>query len=115
MRTVTLDVKPLADSLTDLAQTWKTGKRDASARISFATPDLLWSVLTTRRWDLLKMMAGQGPMSLREAARRLRRDVKGVHSDAHALLDAGVLRHTGDGKLEFPYDAVHVEFTLRAA
>jgi len=115
MRTVTLDVKPMADSLADFARTWKSGKRDASARISFATPDLLWRVLTTRRWDLLKAMAGQGPMSLREAARRVHRDVKGVHGDAHALLTAGVLRRTDDGRIEFPYDAVHVEFTLRAA
>jgi len=115
MKTVTLDVKPLADSLADFKRAWETGKRDSSARISFATPDLLWRVLTTRRWDLLKSMAGQGPMSLREAARRVRRDVKGVHGDVHALLDAGVLRRTDDGRFEFPYDAVHVEFTLRAA
>lgn len=115
MKTVTLDVKPLTDSLADFARTWKTGKRDASARISFATPDLLWRVLTAKRWELLKVMAGQGPMSLREAARRVHRDVKGVHGDVHALLDAGVLRRTDDGRIEFPYDAVHVEFTLRAA
>jgi len=115
MKTVTLDVKPLADSLADFAQAWKTGKPDASARISFATADLLWKVLTARRWDLLKAMAGQGPMSLREAARRVQRDVKGVHGDAHALLSAGVLRRCEDGRIEFPYDAVHVEFTLRAA
>ena len=115
MKAVTLDVKPPADSLGDFAHAWKTGKRDAAARISFATPDLLWTVLTSRRWDLLKAMAGQGPMSLHEAARRVRRDVKGVHGDAHALLDAGVLRRIDDGRIEFPYDAVHVEFTLRAA
>lgn len=87
----------------------------ATARISFATPDLLWKVLTARRWDLLKAMSGQGPMSLREAARRVRRDVKGVHGDAHGLLSAGLLRRGEDGRIEFPYDAVHVEFTLRAA
>jgi predicted transcriptional regulator len=115
MKTVTLHVKPLDDSLADFARAWKTGKRDTAARISFATPDLLWNVLTTKRWDLLKAMAGQGPMSLREAARRVHRDVKGVHGDARALLDAGVLRRTDDGRIEFPFDAVHVEFTRRAA
>jgi predicted transcriptional regulator len=115
MKTVTLDVKPLADSLTDFARAWNTGRREASARISFATPDLLWKVLTAKRWELLKAMAGQGPMSLREAARRVSRDVKGVHGDVHALLDAGVLRRTSVGRIEFPYDAVHVDFTLRAA
>ena len=39
------------------------------------------------------------------------RDVK----DAHALLKAGLLRKGADGRIEFPYDAVHVAFTLRAA
>ena len=115
MKTVTLDVRPLSDSLTDFARAWTSGRADASARISFDTPELLWKVLTARRWDLLKAMAGQGPISLREAARRVRRDVKGVHADVHALLDAGVLRRTDEGSIEFPYDAVHVDFTLRAA
>jgi predicted transcriptional regulator len=39
-------------------------------------------------------------------------NVKAVHGDAHALLDAGVLEHTDDGRVVFPYDAVHVDFTL---
>jgi predicted transcriptional regulator len=112
---VTLDVRPLADSLADFSHAWKTGRPDASARISFATPELLWKVLTAKRWELLKVMAGQGPISLREAARRVRRDVKGVHGDMRALLDSGVVRRTADGRIEFPYDAVHVDFTLHAA
>ena len=115
MRTVTLDVRPLTVSLADFTRVWKTGKAESSARVSFASPELLWKVLTARRWELLKTMAGQGPMSLREAARRMQRDVKGVHGDVHALLDAGVLRRCDDGTIEFPYDAVHVDFTLRAA
>ena len=36
------------------------------ARISFATPESLWKVLTAKRWDVLKAMAGQGPLTLRE-------------------------------------------------
>ena len=115
MRTVTLDVKPLTDSLADFARSWKSGKGEGSARISFDTPELLWKVLTARRWDLLKALAGQGPITLRDAARRVHRDVKGVHTDVHALLDAGVLRRTEEGRIEFPCDTVHVDFTLRAA
>jgi predicted transcriptional regulator len=115
MKTVTLDVAPLAASLGDFALTWKSGRAETSARISFATPELLWKVLTARRWDLLKAMAGQGPMGLREAARRVGRDVKAVHGDVHALLDVGVLRKGEDGRIEFPFDTVHVDFTLRAA
>jgi predicted transcriptional regulator len=91
-----------------------SGKR-RGAHMSFASADLLWKVLTAKRWDLLKAMAGGGAMTLREAARRAERDVKAVHGDVHALLAAGVLRKTSDGKIEFPFDAVHVDFVLEAA
>ena len=60
-------------------------------------------------------MAGGGAMTLREAARRAGRDVKAVHGDVHALLAAGVLRKNAHGKIEFPFDAVRVDFLLKAA
>jgi predicted transcriptional regulator len=71
--------------------------------------------LTPKRWDILRAMTAQGPVSIREIARRLARDVKAVHGDIHALLDAGLLRRTERGRVEFPFDAVRVDFTLRAA
>ncbi len=115
MNIVTLDLATLEDGLAAVKAAWDSGEAEASARISFAAPELLWRVLTAKRWDLLKAMTGQGPMSLREAARRVGRDVKGVHGDAHALLNAGILRRAPGGAIEFPFDAVHVDFLLRAA
>jgi predicted transcriptional regulator len=76
---------------------------------------LLWEVLTAKRWELLKTLCGAGPLSIREAARRVGRDVKAVHGDVKALLQAGVLRRSDDGRIEFPYEAVKVEFMLQAA
>lgn len=115
MKTVTLDIRSPSDAMTDFVQAWKTGKPQRSARISFATPELLWQVLTAKRWELLKALCGAGPVSIRAAARRVGRDVKAVHGDVTALLDAGVLTRTSDGKIEFPYDAIKVEFLLQAA
>jgi predicted transcriptional regulator len=60
-------------------------------------------------------MTGAGPLSIREVARRVGRDVKSVHGDVHALLKAGVLDHAADGRILFPYDEIHVDFVLRAA
>lgn len=99
----------------DFTQAWKSGKAQKSARISFATPELLWPVLTAKRWELLKALCGAGPVSIREAARRVGRDVKAVHADVTALLSAGVLSRAEAGGIEFPFDAVKVEFLLRAA
>ena len=115
MKTVILDVRSPDDSVADLVRAWKTGKAEKSARISFATPDLLWQVLTAKRWALLKALCGAGPVSIREAARRVERDVKAVHGDVTALLKAGVLDRAAGGGIIFPYEAVKVEFLLRAA
>jgi predicted transcriptional regulator len=94
---------------------WKTGKAETSARIAFASPELLWQVLTAKRWELLKVLCGIGPVSIREAARRVGRDVKAVHGDVTALLNAGVLDRAEDGGIIFPFEAVKVEFMLHAA
>ena len=50
----------------------------------------------------------------RATARGLR-SRKAVHGDVTALLRAGMLERTESGRVEFPFDAVQVEFTLRAA
>jgi len=97
------------------AQSWKIGKAERNARIAFSTPELLWQVLTAKRWELLKVLCGAGAMSIREAARRVGRDVKAVHADVSALLDAGVLDRAETGGIVFPFDAVKVEFLLEAA
>ena len=115
MKTVILDVRPPREAMADLVRVWKTGRPEKSARISFASPELLWKVLTAKRWELLKAMCGGGPMSIREAARRVGRDVKAVHGDVTALLNAGVLDRLENGKVVFPFDAVKVEFLLKAA
>jgi hypothetical protein len=39
--------------------------------------------------------------------------VKAVHSDITALLAAGIFDRTSDGEIEFPFDAVKVEFCFR--
>ncbi len=115
MKTVTLDVRSPADSMADFARVWKAGKPRKSARISFASPELLWRVLTQKRWELLKALCGAGPVSIREAALRAGRDVKAVHGDVTALLTAGVIDRTDDGRIVFPFEAVKVEFLLQAA
>ena len=115
MKTVTRDVRAPADSMADFVQAWKSGKQQKSARISFATPELLWQVLTAKRWELLKALCGAGPVSIREAARRVGRDVKAVHGDVVALLNAGVLDRAEGGGIVFPFEAVKVEFLLQAA
>ena len=113
MSTVTIGVASLSEAQRRASAAFR-GKKQG-ARISFASEDLLWKTLTPKRWALLKLMAGHGSMAIREIARRVGRDVRAVHSDIHVLLRAGVLEKSTEGGVVFPYDAIHVDFLLKAA
>ena len=113
MKTVTLDVAKRPEIRRRALDAFKGRKQ--GARISFATPELLFRLLTAKRWELIRAMTGAGPLTIREAARRVERDVKAVHGDVHALLDAGILRKTDDNRIVFPFDAIRVDVMLRAA
>jgi predicted transcriptional regulator len=63
----------------------------------------------------LKALCGVGPVSVREAARRVMRDVKAVQGDLTAHAAAGLLDRDAHGRVEFPFDTVKVEFMLQAA
>lgn len=112
MSTVTLNVSSVEDAKRRMAAAFRG---DAQGEfLSFASAELLWKVLTAKRWEILRAMTGQGPLAIREVARRVGRDVKAVHGDVHALLGAGLLERAEQGVC-FPHDAVRVDFTLTKA
>jgi predicted transcriptional regulator len=113
MNTVTLEVSSREEADRRFLRAFEGEPQGAF--ISFETPALLFKVLTQKRWELLSALTGAGPVTLREAARRVERDVKAVHGDAHALLNAGILQKSDDGRIIFPFDAVRVNFVLKAA
>ena len=83
--------------------------------IDFASLELMHKVLTPNRWQMLWALMGHGSMGIRELARVLDRDVKSVHTDATALVNAGVIDRTDGGAVSFPYDSIHVDFVVKAA
>lgn len=113
MTTVTIGLSSVGESKARMHGAYRGEAQGAF--ISFATLELLWKVLTPKRWQIMQVMTGAGPLAIRDVARRVDRDVKAVHGDVHALLDAGGLDRTEDGQVAFPYDGVHVDFTVRAA
>lgn len=112
MGTVTIGVSSIDNAKERLAAAFRNEPQ--GERISFASVELLWKTLSPRRWEIVRTLTGQGPLAIREIARRLGRDVKAVHGDVTALIVAGVVDRTDDGVL-FPYDAVHVDFMLTKA
>lgn len=115
MKTIVVDVCTLEDSLDDFKRVWETGKGDPTPRLSFVSWALLHKVLAPARIDILRAMGGAGPLSIREVARRVGRDFKGVHTDITSLIVNGVVEKTEDGKVLFPYDNIHVEFDISSA
>ena len=114
MTTVTIEVADQRTLDARFVEAMRTGK-PAGAYITFPSVEQLWATLTVKRWQIVRALCGTGPVTLREIARRVGRDVKGVHTDVHALLSAGVLEKADDGQIVFPYEAVHVDFLMRAA
>jgi predicted transcriptional regulator len=113
MKTVTLGISNRGEASARFLAAMK-GKAQGES-ITFDSPELLFQTFTQLRWSILRSIKGAGPLSIREIARRVGRDVSGVHRDVHALLNVGVLERTRDGQVEFPYDAVHVDFVLEVA
>jgi predicted transcriptional regulator len=112
MNTVTIEVASRAHTDARFVQAARNGK-PSGAFITFPTVEALWSTLTAKRWELVQSLCGSGPVSVREAARRVGRDVKRVHEDVQVLLETGVLERMEDGSIVFPFDAVHVDFVLK--
>src|SRR5665811_1649579 len=77
MKTVTLQVATRQDVNRRVLEAFR-GKKQGS-RMSFATPELLFRLMTAKRWALIRTITGAGPLTIREIARRIHRDVKAVH------------------------------------
>jgi predicted transcriptional regulator len=113
MKTITIGVSTLQQTRLRMAAAFRG--EEQGEFLSFASVELLWRTMTPRRWDIIRVLTGQAQMSLRAISRILTRDIKTIHGDVHALLDAGILKKTEDKKIIFPYDSIHVDFTITKA
>jgi predicted transcriptional regulator len=87
------------------------GRGPQGAFITFPSIELLYEVLSVKRWRIVQAMIGQGPLSVHEIARQVNRDVKAVHGGLQGLVAAGIVDRDGE-RYVFPYDDVRVEFNL---
>lgn len=113
MKTVTIGVSSL-EEVKQRTFAAARGKKQ-TPHITFATEELLWKRLTPKRFQILKAMTGAGEIGLREIARLVDRDMRGVHTDLRALAEARIIEQHENSKYEFPFDAIHVDFTVKKA
>lgn len=94
---------------TDLVQT-----APATPSLNFTSYDDMHRILAPARLKIVKTLAGQGVLSIREVARRVDRDIQAVHRDVQTLISAGVIEHDDKG-VAFPYDRIHFDFDVSVA
>ena len=98
MNTLIIGNQPAPERRADIVRAWKTNKPETAARLDFESLEGAWKLLGAKRWGILRAMAGQGPLALREVARRVGRDVRAVYSDVRALHLSGVIDKTPEGQ-----------------
>ncbi len=110
MRTVTIGVSGIAEAQARLSAAFRGEKQ--CAFISFSSVELLWTVMTPRRWELLRAPVGHEPQPLSALSDRLGRNADELRADIDALAKAGVVERVADDRVSFPFDSVHVDFTM---
>jgi len=85
------------------------GKKVRERHLSFESLEGLLSVLTPKRWELLKYVHRHPVRSIRALASELKRDYRRVHDDVEALTFAGLLERDGRA-VRADYHAIESSF-----
>jgi predicted transcriptional regulator len=86
---------------------------ETSPTLGFSSYEDMHRILAPSRLEIVKALVGTGPLSIREVARRVNRDVQAVHRDVMTLINSGVIDRSEKG-IEFIYDGIHFEFDIVA-
>lgn len=116
MRTLTINIER-GDPFATLEQSFEAGfssNKYLGEFISFPNAELLWKKLSPKRMQLIEAMAGAGEMTMREVARRVKRDFKAVHTDLLALIGVGIVERSAKG-VSMPFDEIHLDLIKSCA
>ena len=90
-------------------------RRPRPSELSFASPELLFTVLTANRWALLKVLRASGPSSIRALAKRLDRDYRRVHAVVMALMEIELVERDAERKILVPWSRITTELAMDQA
>ena len=80
--------------------------------VGFKNVSQMLSVFTEKRWDLLAALRENGPSSIAELARVVKRDYKNVHNDVERLMEWLAIEKNDQGKVFTPYSEIIVDVHL---
>ncbi len=117
-RKIEVTVGGLSGALDRFERVWQQGVADkargAEVRLTFESLPVLLKNLTPARWTLLETLRRDGPLSINELARRLKRNYKNVHTDVSRLIDLGLIGRLADQRVAVVWDIVVAEMRLAA-
>lgn len=81
--------------------------------VSFNDFETMLATLTPRRWELLRELRRQGPMTVYALAKALNRHYKNVHNDVKRLAELDLIARGAD-YVEVPWDEIEAHISLAA-
>lgn len=107
----------LRDAAGRIAEAWHRAERgepvEPEDNVTFTSWSALSSVMTEKRYELLRHLHRHPSPSIRALSRDLGRDFKRVHEDVTALEAVGLIEREG-GMLRADYDEIHAAILLDA-
>lgn len=95
----------------DAVERAKRGEPVGEEHVTFESWEAFASVMTTKRFELLRHLHRNPEASIASLARSLKRDYKRVHEDVEALAQAGLIDR-GEGGLRADYDEIRTLIAL---
>ena len=103
------DLERTRRRFTDAWHRLEKGERIRERHLSFESLEALLSLLTPKRWELLKYVHRRPVPSIRALSLALQRDYRRVHDDVEALAEAGLLQRDGRS-VRADYDGIESSF-----
>jgi predicted transcriptional regulator len=104
-------------ALRAFADTWQQAEagEESKHRLAFGSLRALFSAITEKRLELLRHVASNEGLNVRQLAQALGRDYKNVHTDVAELVALGLLERDDKGLLIAPYDEILIHAGIRDA
>jgi predicted transcriptional regulator len=115
-RRLEIRIGAAADALDRFEAAWNRVQEGRPMRplevLSFPDLPAALRTLSPARWELLKKLRAEGPLSIYELAKRLARDYKNVHTDVTQLAAIRLVERQDDGRVSVPWDLLRAELKL---
>lgn len=115
MKRILVEVMTSREALKRFAGAWRSGSGKAEPTIGVGSIAELTTLLSPKRLELLRFIAGSPGLSIRALSQALNRDYKNVHTDVADLEASHLLARDEAGRVTAPYDEIVIRAPLREA